>query len=238
MRILKLVAGLTIVATSLCGSAQVSVQCPSFPCTITVTAPAPPPPPPPPPSTVSIAPLSVNFITPLNVLSAIQFVTVTNPTANALPFTDAMSGTGFNWGGKGTCGPPLKPNSTCTESVTCMLTSATTSTGTMTISYGTVVGGTPNIVTKIPLTCSTAPIVVVHGIALSWQASSTAGVNYNVYRSQVTGGPYGLNTSIPVVGTTYTDPSAVVGTTYFYVVRAVSSAGVESTNSNEVQITR
>ncbi len=64
-------------------------------------------------------------------------------------------------------------------------------------------------------------------VALTWSASLTA-TNYNVKRSLISGGPYTNLTS--VAATNYTDTAVVNGTTYFYVVSAVSAAG-ESTNS-------
>lgn len=78
-----------------------------------------------------------------------------------------------------------------------------------------------------------------HSATLSWAASPTAGVTYNVWRSTVSGGEDSAATAInvnlaPVAGLTYTDTTIVAGTTYFYVVRAINSAGVASGDSNEV----
>ena len=77
-----------------------------------------------------------------------------------------------------------------------------------------------------------------HSVALSWNASTSAGVNgYNVFRATTSGG-YGttpLNPS-PVSALTYTDTTVVAGQSYFYVVQAID-AGVNSTDSNEVPVT-
>ncbi|HZV36384.1 MAG TPA: chitobiase/beta-hexosaminidase C-terminal domain-containing protein, partial [Verrucomicrobiae bacterium] len=59
-------------------------------------------------------------------------------------------------------------------------------------------------------------------VALSWNASVGA-TNYNVKRSTTYGGPYNLIASVP--GTNYTDTSVANGTTYYYVVTAVSPPG-------------
>ncbi|MGI8966927.1 MAG: DUF7594 domain-containing protein [Limisphaerales bacterium] len=70
-------------------------------------------------------------------------------------------------------------------------------------------------------------------VSLSWTASSGA-TSYNVKRSTVTGGPYTTIAS-PTVAS-YTDTTAVNGTTYYYVVSAVNAVG-ESANSTQVSAT-
>src|SRR5665213_2559288 len=67
-------------------------------------------------------------------------------------------------------------------------------------------------------------------VGLSWSASSAA-TSYHVKRATTNGGPYtqiGAPTSA-----TYTDTSVTNGTTYYYVVSALDSAG-ESANSAQV----
>ena len=73
-----------------------------------------------------------------------------------------------------------------------------------------------------------------HSVALSWNASTSSVVGYNVYRGTQTGGPYSAKlTSAPVASTNYTDSSVASGTTYFYVTTAVDSSNTESAYSNE-----
>ena len=70
-----------------------------------------------------------------------------------------------------------------------------------------------------------------------WVASTSGDVTgYNVYRSTQTGGPYSPIGSTSAAVTTFADPNAPSGNTFFYVVRAVAG-GVESVNSNEVSVT-
>lgn len=90
-------------------------------------------------------------------------------------------------------------------------------------------------ITSLDSTCTTASTgAAQHSVKLSWQASTSAGVtSYRIYRSTVSGGYYGLLTS--AAGLTYTDSSVQSGTTYYYAVRAVNSAGGESTYSNQVR---
>jgi fibronectin type 3 domain-containing protein len=70
-------------------------------------------------------------------------------------------------------------------------------------------------------------------VGLSWSASSGA-TSYNVKRSTTSGGPY--TTIASPTMTSYTDTGLTNGTTYFYVVSAVNTAG-ESTNSSQVSAT-
>lgn len=225
-------------------SAQVAVQCPAFPCTITVTAPAPPPlcnppntlvngvcTPPAPPPVVTITPTALTFSAALNTDSPIQLVTVKNPGSSAIPLTSSMSGAPFNWGGSGTCsGVSLAANSSCTISALYHPTSTTAATGTLTIN-----SGTPSTTTVVKFSGSVPVAPPVLKPNLSWSASITPGVTYNVYRSTVKGGPYAVLNASPITGLTYRDATAVSGTTYFYVATSVQGSQ-ESVKSNEITV--
>jgi hypothetical protein len=76
--------------------------------------------------------------------------------------------------------------------------------------------------------------VVHHQVALSWVASTSSVVGYNVYRGGAVGGPYTKLNSSPDITTAFTDTSVSAGQTYFYLTTAVDSNGMESTFSNEV----
>jgi fibronectin type 3 domain-containing protein len=84
--------------------------------------------------------------------------------------------------------------------------------------------------------CAQANTPGQHQVVLTWTASTTPSVTYNVYRGIATGvcsgtpTPYATNIS----PTTYTDTSVTLGTTYFYAVSAVGSGG-ESACSSEAQ---
>ena len=71
-------------------------------------------------------------------------------------------------------------------------------------------------------------------VSLSWNASSGA-TSYNVLRATISGGPYTTITT-GITTTSYTDTGLINGTTYYYVVQAVNSAGT-SPNSNEASAT-
>lgn len=70
-------------------------------------------------------------------------------------------------------------------------------------------------------------------VTLTWSPSLLA-TNYNLKRALINGGPY---TNIATLATTnYTDALVTNGTTYYYVVSAISAAGV-GTNSAQVSAT-
>lgn len=77
-----------------------------------------------------------------------------------------------------------------------------------------------------------------HSVALSWAASKSSIAGYDIYRSTVSGGPYTtqLNGNL-VTGLAFTDADVQAGTTYYYVVVAVSSNGAESSYSNQASAT-
>ena len=76
-----------------------------------------------------------------------------------------------------------------------------------------------------------------HTVSLGWIASSSPNViGYNVYRGNMSGGPYArLNSSLDAA-TAYTDSTVQAGQPYFYVVTSVNNVGSESGYSSEVQV--
>jgi len=89
-------------------------------------------------------------------------------------------------------------------------------------------GGTGAAVASSPASSS-------HSVSLQWTASATPGVKYNVYRG-TSPGSYSKITAPPISGVMYTDTDVQAGWMYYYVVTAVDSSGVESTDSNEVSV--
>jgi hypothetical protein len=73
-----------------------------------------------------------------------------------------------------------------------------------------------------------------YSVGLSWDASTSTVVGYNVYRGGQTGGPYAKVFSLDP-NTSYTDNSVAAGNSYYYVTTAVDSEGEESAYSNQVQ---
>jgi Repeat of unknown function (DUF5648) len=91
----------------------------------------------------------------------------------------------------------------------------------------TTAGGTSTApVVQVPVAASGLKAVPGNAkVQLTWSASSNA-TSYEVKRATIKAGPYGqLGTT---AATSYTDTGTVDGTTYFYVVAAVNSAGTSA----------
>jgi len=72
-----------------------------------------------------------------------------------------------------------------------------------------------------------------HTVALTWDASTSPVVGYNIYRRIGSSGAYArINSSINAT-TSYTDSSVQSGLTYDYVTTAIDASNVESAYSNE-----
>ena len=92
--------------------------------------------------------------------------------------------------------------------------------------YSQVVTG---VLTSCPVTSG------LHTVSLSWAASTTSGVTYNVYRATTSGG-YNYNAplnSAPISGTSFSDCTVTLGQVYYYVIRSVDGSGNQSANSTE-----
>jgi hypothetical protein len=78
----------------------------------------------------------------------------------------------------------------------------------------------------------------LHSVALSWDASSSPVMGYNVYRGTSLGGPYPLKLNPALQPTTtFVDNTVLSGTTYYYVATAVGQDSVESLYSNQITAT-
>lgn len=76
-----------------------------------------------------------------------------------------------------------------------------------------------------------------HKIVLTWRASTSPVIGYNVYRRTGASGIFVRLTVTPVRDLTYVDDTVRSGATYEYVARSVDAIGRESVNSNMVTLT-
>lgn len=70
-----------------------------------------------------------------------------------------------------------------------------------------------------------------HSVGLSWNASSSPVIGYNVYRA-LSGGQYTKLNSSLITGLTFSDTAVQSGSTYTYAATSVDSNNVESPYSN------
>ncbi len=115
--------------------------------------------------------------------------------------------------------------------VTLNVTFAPAATGSATGSVS-VVSNASNSPASITLTgIGVAPIS--HSGTLTWNASTSTVIGYDVYRGTASGGPYTKINSLVDATTTFTDTTVQAGQTYYWVVTAVNSSNVQSTYSNQ-----
>jgi hypothetical protein len=94
-----------------------------------------------------------------------------------------------------------------------------------------------NEASATPIVSAPINLIAIAGnsqVTLSWGSVSTA-TGYNVKRSTTASGPYAIIASNVTVNN-YVDSAVINGTTYYYVVTALSGNS-ESTNSNEASAT-
>ena len=182
---------------------------------------------------VSLSATSLSFGTQaVAITSAAETVTLTNSGSAPLSISN-LAVVGANLGDfaeiADTCRGSVAAGGTCTIGVT----------------FTPSVGGERTAALSITDNAPRSPQTVSlsgagsHDVILSWTASGTSGnVAYNVYRGITSGGENStpLNTT-PINDTTYVDESVASGTTYYYVVTAVNSNGVQSAASGETEAT-
>jgi hypothetical protein len=80
----------------------------------------------------------------------------------------------------------------------------------------------------------TGAVAPQHTVNLSWSGSAGT-VAFNVYRGNLSGGPYTKINPVLNATTNYNDTSVQAGQSYYYVTTAVDSSGAQSRYSNETQ---
>src|SRR6185437_3591836 len=110
---------------------------------------------------------------------------------------------------------------------------------TLTVTFAPTSGGARSGSVGIASNATNSPATIslsgtgMHSVVLTWSASPTGGVTYNVFRGTSPGGEgtTPINTA-PITTLTFTDTNVTPGTTYYYTVEAVDSGG-SSDPSNE-----
>jgi hypothetical protein len=81
-----------------------------------------------------------------------------------------------------------------------------------------------------------APSSSKHVVTLSWDASHSKNVSYQVYRGETSGGPYIRLTASAIHALQYSDSNVESGMEYFYVATSVNKHGNESLHSEEIAV--
>jgi hypothetical protein len=177
-------------------------------------------------STVAANPTSLSFSNVTVGTSATQNLAITvSGSANVTFSQVTVSGAGFS-----ATSPSLPLTLSPNQSMSLGVTFAPASTG-------NVVGNISVVsdATNSPLSVSlSGAAVAAHSVDLSWTASTSTVVGYNVYRSSQSAGPYTKLDSSLITGTSFADGTVQAGQTYYYVTTAVDSSNVESAFSNQV----
>jgi hypothetical protein len=179
---------------------------------------------------LSANPSALNFGSLVTGTSASQTITLSNTGSAAVTISQAgISGTGYTMSGSA-LPMTLAAGASTSLSVKFAPTAAGSDSGSVTVT-----SNTPNSPTLVALN-GTATAPVAHSVTLSWVASTSSVVGYNVYRGSVSGGPYAMLNATPNAALSFTDTSVTAGQTYYYVVTAVDASGNESIVSNEVSV--
>ena len=158
--------------------------------------------------------------------SATRQVTLTNAgTGNVTLSGMSVAGAGFSASGVSS-GQVLTPGQTATINISFQPVAAGSVTGSVTVASS-------SAASKVISLSGAGVQQVSHRVSLSWVRSTSTVSGYQVYSSQVSGGPYTKLTASAVSLPSYTDSSVQNGKTYYYVVTAVDAQGVESAYSNQ-----
>jgi hypothetical protein len=178
-------------------------------------------------SSLTATPSSIGFGDVSAGSQSFRSVTVTNTGAAGVSVGNvAIAGPGFSASGV-PAGLTLAPGETVALSVTFAPAGAGAVTGKVTVveqpfphTLGIALSGT-----------GVTPSA--HSVTLTWNASTSNVAGYRAYRATSPSGPYAALSSSPNPQLRWTDSSVQAGTTYYYVVTAVTADSVESAYSNQ-----
>jgi hypothetical protein len=180
-----------------------------------------------PASSLTVNPSSLGFGTVTIGAKSTIPATVTNSGSASVTISNvSIAGAGFGATGVST-GQILAPGQSASLSVSFTPSTTTGVTGNVTIT-----SNATNSPTAVSLS-GTGLQTVSHDVVLSWNASASPVIGYNIYRGQVSGGPYTKVTSAPVGVASGVDSTVQSGSTYYYTVTSIDSSNLESGFSNE-----
>jgi len=177
---------------------------------------------------LSISPASINFGNVVDGTSHSQSATLSASTASVTVSSISLSGPEFSVAG---ISPPVTIAAGNSVPFTVTFTPQASGSASANATFASNASNSPTVQSLSGT--GTAP--PQHSVSLSWTASTSVVVGYNVYRGPNTGGPYTKVNTVLQASTNYTDLTVSGGQTYYYVTTAVDASSVESAHSNEAQ---
>jgi Abnormal spindle-like microcephaly-assoc'd, ASPM-SPD-2-Hydin/Protein of unknown function (DUF1573) len=145
----------------------------------------------------------------------------------------SVSGTGFTLNGSGSAAT-LGPGQSLTLSVSFDPQAAASDSGQLTIASN---ASNPQLAVALAGSGVTKSTSGKHSVSLAWDASTSSVVGYYVYRGSQPSGPFARLNPSATASTSFSDSTVSGGEVYYYVVTAVNSSNIESTDSNQVSVT-
>ena len=181
------------------------------------------------PGQLAVTPNSINFGSVVMGASQSQSATLSaNAAAVTVSSISGLNGSEFSVTG---IAFPLTIPAGSTVSFTTTFTPQASGSGSANVTFTSNASNSPAILSLN----GTGTTPVQHTVDLSWTASTSVVVGYNVYRGTQSGGPYSKLNSVLQASTNYTDSTVQSGQTYYYVTTAIDATSVESGYSNAAQ---
>jgi HYDIN/CFA65/VesB-like, Ig-like domain/Abnormal spindle-like microcephaly-assoc'd, ASPM-SPD-2-Hydin len=179
---------------------------------------------------LSASATSLNFGSVTVGASSTQSVTLTNVgNSNVSVSQISVAGSGVS-----VSGLALPVTLSAGQTASFNVTFAPTVTGSVTGSVSVISTATNS---PLSISLSASAVQASYSVSLSWLASTSSVVGYYVYSGTQASGPFAKLNSTPTAAAAYTDNTVQSGQTYYYLVTAVDSSGVESPASNEASAT-
>lgn len=178
--------------------------------------------------TISLSATSLNFGSEVVGGTSTESIAVKNTGNSSLSVsTISVSGTGFSVG-SGVAGTTIAAGQTAELKVLFAPKTTGTVSGRVTITSNA--SNSPSLISVEGTGASSTG----HSVTLNWEPSESANViGYYVYRTTISGLEFTRLNSSAINALKYTDTAVSAGQTYFYVVTAVNSSGVQSGFSGE-----